>query len=142
MVFKMTRALQLLFIAIGLMMTLHSCAKKNYPFNGIKKQLTGQWKLVSSGGGFANLPETRTKDHIVVEFTRADRYRNFVNDQLKTETKYTINYVETTVTGTKKHVLVLEGEGPYVHFTVSGDELTLSGDHPDALYFKYVKVKE
>ena len=132
--------LKTLSLVVCMLTILNSCSRNNYPINDLKKQLVGEWKLVSYGGGFANLPETETKDNIRIEFTAANIYRNFTDDVLKTETEYAIKYVESAVFGTKQYVIVLKDEEPYIRFTVSDTELVLSGDHVDALYFKYKKI--
>ena len=119
-----------------------SCSKKHYPESTLKKQLVGKWELISYGGGFANLRETRTEDTIVVEFTPGNVYRNYKDDVLNAESKYAIKPVETAGTVAKYYVLVLKGEAPYIKFTVSETELVLAADHADATYFKYRKITD
>ena len=131
-----------IFLFICSALLLSACSKSNYPVKQFKKQLTGQWKLVSQGGGFANLPETKTEDDVVVEFTPGNIYRSFMNGVPETETHYSIKHAESAVTGNKQYVIVLKGDMPYINFTVSDTELVLSGDHPDAMYFKYIKIED
>lgn len=132
--------IRILFPVFCSLLIWSSCSKHYYPIAQLKKQLTGSWKLVSQGGGFGNLPETETKDDVVIEFTSDGVYRSFTDNTLQTETRYTIKYAESVITGKENYVIVLKDEKPYLNFTVSDTELVLSGDHVDAMYFKYTKT--
>lgn len=119
-----------------------ACAKQHYPVRQFKKQLTGQWQLVSQGGGFGGLPETSTNNNIVVEFSPDGMYRNYTNGVVQDESGYTIKYAKSALSGEEKYVIVLKEDMPYLNFTVSETELMLSADHVDAMYFKYTKIKK
>lgn len=125
-----------------ILLLLFSCSKKNTPENRLKQQLIGKWELVSYGGGFAGLPDTETEDDVTVEFTAGNSYKTYKDGALSEESEYHIELVKTALSGKEEYVLVFKKDTPYLHFTVTEKELTLSADHPDATYFKYRKLEK
>ena len=129
------------FKIFALILLFSSCKKIDTP-NEQSKLLFGEWKYVSSSGGFDGNQADENFDYSsTVEFTERGKFRlNFANNSLM-KGRYKIQLKDNPLSGTTETIIVYSRRQYNQFFQISNDTLYLLDDGDELNTYNYIFVK-